>query len=63
MVLVELKFAVAPPGWMEGVIARLAPWRVSFSKYGAAMEAAAGRRPSVCSVHQADSLNQVGTPA
>jgi hypothetical protein len=35
--LVELKFSLPKPVWMEALIAQLAPWRVSFSKYAAAM--------------------------
>lgn len=35
--LVELKYGVRPPAWMEALIAQLAPWRVPFSKYVAAM--------------------------
>ena len=37
--LVELKHGPASPLWMEGLIVQLAPWRVSFSKYAAAMNA------------------------
>jgi hypothetical protein len=39
--LVELKYALDPPPWMEALIAELAPWRISFSKYAAAMNASA----------------------
>jgi hypothetical protein len=35
--LVELKYGVRPPAWMNALIVELAPWRVSFSKYVAAM--------------------------
>lgn len=35
--LVEVKYAVDPPAWMEALTVQLAPWRVSFSKYAAAM--------------------------
>jgi len=35
--LVELKYGVQPPAWMDALIVQLAPWRVSFSKYVAAM--------------------------
>ena len=35
--LVEVKYTLQPPPWMEALIVRLAPWRVSFSKYAAAM--------------------------
>lgn len=35
--LVELKYGVRPPEWMSALIVQLAPWRVSFSKYVAAM--------------------------
>ena len=42
--LVELKYGARPPEWMEALIAQLIPWRVSFSKYVAAMnECAAGK--------------------
>lgn len=37
MALVELKYSTTPPPWMDALIGRLAPWRVSFSKYAAAM--------------------------
>ncbi len=41
--LVELKYGVRPPAWMDELIVQLIPWRVSFSKYVAAMnECAAG---------------------
>jgi len=36
-VLVELKYGHRPPDWMEALIRTLAPTRVSFSKYAAAM--------------------------
>jgi hypothetical protein len=35
--LVEVKYGVNPPPWMAALIVQLAPWRVSFSKYVAAM--------------------------
>ena len=35
--LVELKYGTLPPAWMELLIRTLAPSRVSFSKYAAAM--------------------------
>jgi len=35
--LVEVKYGVNPPPWMAALIVQLAPWRVSFSKYAAAM--------------------------
>jgi len=35
--LVELKYGVRPPAWMDALIVQLAPWRVPFSKYVAAM--------------------------
>jgi hypothetical protein len=42
--LVELKYGARPPEWMEALIAQLIPWRISFSKYVAAMnECAAGK--------------------
>jgi len=37
--VLELKHARRPPAWMSPLIARLAPWRVSFSKYVAAATA------------------------
>jgi len=37
--LLELKYALDPPPWMAALIEQLAPWRVSFSKYAAAMAA------------------------
>jgi hypothetical protein len=43
--LVELKYGAQPPAWMEALIAQLAPWRVSFSKYVAAMNACAAGGP------------------
>ena len=39
--LVELKYTVEPPPWMEALIVQFAPWRVSFSKYAAAMSESA----------------------
>jgi hypothetical protein len=39
--LVELKYALDPPPWMDALIVQLAPWRISFSKYAAAMNASA----------------------
>ncbi|MBI4888745.1 MAG: polyphosphate polymerase domain-containing protein [Acidobacteria bacterium] len=38
--LVEVKYAVHPPAWMDALMVQLAPWRVSFSKYAAAMHEA-----------------------
>jgi hypothetical protein len=38
--LVELKYGAQLPAWMDALIAQLAPWRVSFSKYATAMNAA-----------------------
>lgn len=35
--LVELKYGDQPPAWMDELMVQLAPWRVSFSKYVAAM--------------------------
>jgi hypothetical protein len=35
--LVELKYGLRPPAWMDALTVQLAPWRVSFSKYVAAM--------------------------
>ena len=35
--IVELKYGVLPPPWMDALIGQLTPWRVSFSKYAAAM--------------------------
>jgi hypothetical protein len=40
--LVELKYVLDPPPWMTALIEQLDPWRVSFSKYAAAMTASAG---------------------
>ena len=41
--LVELKYGARPPAWMDALIVQLIPWRVSFSKYVAAMnDCAAG---------------------
>jgi hypothetical protein len=37
--LLELKYVVDPEPWMATLIEQLAPWRVSFSKYAAAMTA------------------------
>jgi hypothetical protein len=37
--LIELKYGPAPPLWMEELVVQLSPWRVSFSKYAAAMNA------------------------
>jgi hypothetical protein len=37
MALVELKYSTTPPPWMDALMGRLSPWRVSFSKYAAAM--------------------------
>jgi hypothetical protein len=39
--LLELKYVLDPPLWMAALIEQLAPWRVSFSKYAAAMAASA----------------------
>jgi len=36
--IVELKYTEEPPAWMKALIVRLAPYRVSFSKYRAAMQ-------------------------
>ena len=33
--------SVEPPPWMDALIVQLAPWRVSFSKYAAAMSESA----------------------
>ena len=38
---VELKHVLQPQPWMADLIEQLAPWRVSFSKYAAAMNASA----------------------
>jgi hypothetical protein len=35
--LVELKYGAHPPAWLDSLTLQLAPWRVSFSKYVAAM--------------------------
>jgi hypothetical protein len=35
--LLELKYVLDPEPWMATLIEQLAPWRVSFSKYAAAM--------------------------
>jgi hypothetical protein len=43
--LLELKYVLAPEPWMATLIEQLAPWRVSFSKYAAAMTASA---PAAC---------------
>ena len=43
--LLELKYVLDPDPWMATLIERLAPWRVSFSKYAAAMTAPA---PAAC---------------
>jgi hypothetical protein len=37
--LLELKYVLDPEPWMAALIEELAPWRVSFSKYAAAMTA------------------------
>ena len=39
--LVELKYSIDPPPWMQALIVQLAPWRISFSKYAAAMNESA----------------------
>jgi hypothetical protein len=39
--LLELKYVLDPDPWMATLIEQLAPWRVSFSKYAAAMTASA----------------------
>jgi hypothetical protein len=39
--LLELKYGLDPPPWMAALIEQLDPWRVSFSKYAAAMTASA----------------------
>jgi hypothetical protein len=36
--IVELKYMEEPPAWMASLITELAPYRVRFSKYSAAME-------------------------
>ena len=47
--LVELKYGVQPPAWMDALIVQLAPWRISFSKYVAAMnQCAAGSSADAC---------------
>ncbi|MET0212497.1 MAG: polyphosphate polymerase domain-containing protein [Vicinamibacterales bacterium] len=43
--LLELKYVLDPEPWMATLIEQLAPWRVSFSKYAAAMTASV---PAVC---------------
>ena len=43
--LLELKYVLDPEPWMAALIEQLAPWRVSFSKYAAAMTASA---PAAC---------------
>jgi hypothetical protein len=43
--LLELKHVLQPEPWMATLIEQLAPWRVSFSKYAAAMTATA---PAAC---------------
>ena len=43
--LLELKYVLDPEPWMATLIEQLAPWRVSFSKYAAAMTASA---PAAC---------------
>jgi hypothetical protein len=43
--LLELKHVLQPEPWMATLIEQLAPWRVSFSKYAAAMTAST---PAVC---------------
>lgn len=43
--LLELKHVLQPEPWMATLIEQLAPWRVSFSKYAAAMTASA---PAAC---------------
>jgi hypothetical protein len=45
-VLLEMKYAIEPPPWMAALIVRLAPWRVPFSKYVAAMNQCAP--PGTC---------------
>jgi hypothetical protein len=42
--LLELKHVLQPEPWMATLIEQLAPWRVSFSKYAAAMTASAPAR-------------------
>jgi VTC domain len=39
--LIELKHVLQPQPWMADLIEQLAPWRVSFSKYAASMNASA----------------------
>jgi hypothetical protein len=36
--IIELKYSTQPPKWMRALMARLAPHRVNFSKYKAAMQ-------------------------
>jgi hypothetical protein len=43
--LLELKYEAGPPVWMSALIDRLAPWRVSYSKYATAMTCANGDIP------------------
>jgi VTC domain len=43
--LLELKYVLDPEPWMATLIEELAPWRVSFSKYAAAMTASV---PAAC---------------
>ncbi len=43
--LLELKYVLDPEQWMAALIEQLAPWRVSFSKYAAAMTAS---MPAAC---------------
>jgi hypothetical protein len=43
--LLELKYVLDPPPWMATLIEQLVPWRVSFSKYAAAMTASV---PAAC---------------
>jgi len=50
-VLVELKYGDTPPAWMDGLIRTLAPARVSFSKYVAAMTSWPGTRSVRPHVH------------
>jgi hypothetical protein len=47
--LIELKYGAQPPAWMDALIVQLAPWRVSFSKYAAAMNV-------TCSLSRGSSL-------
>lgn len=54
-VLVELKFGEWPPAWMDVLIDALAPSRVSYSKYVAAMTGcAAGEAPGAPAVRCTD---------